>query len=147
MTKQLIVDGTPEAMVSSAVRSMLCDLGRLARPREACGALLGRCEYGSYWEIDSVFAVDNAATDATREFLIPAERVRELERHAASANLQLAGFFHSHPVGPAHPSATDNQRAWPGYLYGIVDATAGEVRFFTLEPAGCVLVEVSAPSR
>ena len=132
MTKQLIVDRAPAAMVSSAVRSMLRDLGRAARPREACGALLGRCEYGSYWEIETVIPVANAATDATREFLIPADRVRSLERQAASANLQLVGFFHSHPVGPALPSATDHQRAWPGYLYGIVDANAGEVRFFTL---------------
>ena len=145
MTKQLI-DRAPAAMASAEVRSMLCDLGRAARPREACGALLGRCEYGSYWEIGTVIPVANLATDATREFLIPAERVRDLERQAASANLQLVGFFHSHPGGPAQPSATDHQRAWPGYLYGIVDANAGEVRFFTLEPDRCVLVEVIAVS-
>ena len=147
MTEQMIVDPARTAMVSSTVRSLLCDLGHAARPHEACGALLGRCAYGSYWEIDSVLPVDNAATDATREFLIPAERVRALERHAASANLQLAGFFHSHPAGPATPSATDHQRAWPGYLYAIVDASAGMVRFFTLEPERCQLVEVSALSR
>ena len=147
MTKQLIVDRAPEAVVSSAIRSTLCELGRAARPEEACGALLGRCEYGSHWEIDAVVRVANAAIDASREFLIPGDRVLELERTAASANLQLVGFFHSHPVGPAIPSTTDQQRAWPGYLYGIVDADRGEVRFFTLELERFELVEVSVRSR
>ena len=60
MTMQLIVDHAPAAMVSSDVRSMLCDLGRAARPHEACGALIGRCEYGSFWEFDTVIPVANA---------------------------------------------------------------------------------------
>lgn len=55
------------------------------------------------------------------------------------ATLEVVGYYHSHPVGPAVPGATDRTDAWPGVSYLIVSASgtsAGEVRSWRLRAGG-----------
>ncbi|MEX2281737.1 MAG: M67 family metallopeptidase [Gemmatimonadota bacterium] len=142
MMKPTNVGSPPAVSAPASVLSALRRLAGAARPQEACGALLGRCEYGVWWEIATIITVPNAASSPEKRFLIPAEIVRSLERAALDSGLQLVGFFHSHPQGGACASATDNALAWPGYLYGIVDALSGDLRFWTLDPDRATLLEV-----
>jgi len=56
------------------------------------------------------------------------------DRDARSEDLEVVGFWHSHPDSPAVPSETDRQAAWPGYAYVIVSVRRGrprEVRLWT----------------
>ncbi|UIO99505.1 M67 family metallopeptidase [Halobaculum sp. CBA1158] len=66
-------------------------------------------------------AVANVAADADRRYeLDPAETVAVVD-DAESRGRDVVGFYHSHPRGPAEPSATDRDRAtWTGYVYAIV---------------------------
>jgi proteasome lid subunit RPN8/RPN11 len=67
-----------------------------------------------------------APSPASRYELDPAAALSAIEA-ATAAGLDHVGFYHSHPTGPAVPSATDRAEArWPGALYCIV-TPGGEV--------------------
>lgn len=85
-----------------------------AFPHEACG-LLARGRDGS----QHYLAMTN--TDNTRSgfAMDPVEFVRR-ERELREAGLELFGFFHSHPQGPAIPSPADVAAAWPGHVQLIL---------------------------
>lgn len=91
-----------------------------AWPEECCGALLadacGRV---------TARPVDNAAADRRQGFLVSARDYLRLEAEAAALGLTLAGFYHSHPDGPATPSASDAATAWPQLWTVIVPVVAG----------------------
>lgn len=80
---------------------LLADLA--ARPRiEACGLLLGTCEAGGWW-IDATVPLRNTADSATFFEFDPAELLDNDLRYGE----RIIGVYHSHPGGPARPSATD----------------------------------------
>lgn len=60
------------------------------------------------------------ARDDRGAFLIEAAELRSLERAARAQNLEILGFYHSHPRGDARPSTTDLELALPGWAYLIV---------------------------
>jgi proteasome lid subunit RPN8/RPN11 len=92
-----------------------------AYPEEACGGLLGR-EVGE-GELGILTALPLPNTQATERrcrYLIEAADVLSLERHAGALELDVVGFYHSHPDAPAVPSDIDREHAWPRYVYLIV---------------------------
>ncbi len=101
----------------SAVESQLTR----ALPEEACGLLAG--QDGS---VEQVYPVDNALRSPTAYRMDPAGQVKamlEIER----VGLQLIGIYHSHPTGPAIPSATDlKQASYPDSLYLICSPAPGQ---------------------
>lgn len=53
--------------------------------------------------------------------LDPSEQMRVTLRLEDEEGLDVVGFYHSHPVGPARLSATDAARAsWPGASYLLI---------------------------
>jgi proteasome lid subunit RPN8/RPN11 len=101
-----------------------------AAPAECCGALIGVARKRAI-EIRTMIPVMNAAHEPS-SFVIEAATVLRLERQAACAGLEVVGFYHSHPVTPAEPSARDLELAVPGYVYLIVDGARGDVRCWRL---------------
>lgn len=99
-------------------------------PAECCGALIGLARQHEF-EIRSIIPVSNAARDHS-SFLIDAPTVLRLERYAACADVQVIGFYHSHPNTRAEPSAQDTEQAVPGYVYLIVDVARGGLRCWRL---------------
>ncbi len=94
-------------------------------PEEVCGGLLGDARDGGVRVIDAV-PLDNVRGDERRRrYLIAAEDVLGLERRAASAGVQVVGFYHSHPDASAVPSEFDREHAWPWYTYLIVSVRSG----------------------
>ena len=114
MSKRVVIAEPERSAIRAAVHA--------AQSEEACGALLGRCDYEQNWNVSRVAVVSNEAGDRQREFLISSATVLRLEEVAAQSNTEVIGFFHSHPQG-ATPSPTDLARAWPGYVYLIADAS------------------------
>jgi len=109
-----------------------------AYPEECCGALLGR---GSVSE--EVVPLDNVSRDPQRAFEIDPEVLLALDRDAAARDLEILGYYHSHPNGSAEPSLTDLRSAWPETLYLIVGISidgssdpAVEVRGWRLPEGG-----------
>ncbi|RLM89254.1 M67 family peptidase [Halobellus sp. Atlit-38R] len=86
---------------------------------EVCGVLAG--EHGAdASRVTDVSRVENVADAPQIRYAMDPEaqlqRIDEIE----SRGLDVVGFYHTHPTGPARPSAVDADRAtWPGYSYVI----------------------------
>lgn len=87
-----------------------------AYPHEACGILLGE---GS--RIHSAVAARNVDPDPSCRFEIDPRALIDAHRAARGGAYDVVGYFHSHPHGPAEPSATDIAEAAPdGAIWLIV---------------------------
>lgn len=87
---------------------------------EVCGILGG--QYGAdRTVVEAVQPAENVAEATEIRYRIdPEEQLRLTEEIEADGG-NVAGFYHSHPAGPAQPSATDAARAtWPDLSYVIV---------------------------
>lgn len=94
-------------------------------PYECCGLLLGR--YGPNGKVVSeVYPISNAREESAKRnrFLITPEELLRGERYARAHDLEVVGFYHSHPESPAVPSQYDLEHAWPTYSYVIVSTSA-----------------------
>src|SRR2546423_4456005 len=79
-------------------------------PAECCGLLEGAVASDG-WQVRAVHETANLADDPRRRFLIDPQRQIELLRWLRGSAQTLIGCFHSHPNGPAEPSATDRAQA------------------------------------
>ena len=96
-------------------------------PYECCGLLLGRfAEDGK--TVHETYPISNAREESAKRnrFLITPEELMKGERYARSRDLEVVGFYHSHPDSPAAPSKYDLEHAWPMYSYIIVSTSPGE---------------------
>jgi proteasome lid subunit RPN8/RPN11 len=116
-------------------------------PHECCGALLGndregpdvgsRENPGGGWpnrirEVRELFPLVNRRDDSPRNrFSVTAEDVRAAEKAAHEQNLDVIGWYHSHPDHPARPSEYDRDHAWPWYSYIIVSVHQGAPKDMT----------------
>jgi proteasome lid subunit RPN8/RPN11 len=110
--------------------------GEISYPQECCGLLLGKLVNGSK-VISETYPVSNAREEAAKynRFLIPPSAVREAEQYARGKQLDVLGFYHSHPNAEARPSLFDLEHAWPFYSYIIVsvkDRQAGDLTCWTM---------------
>lgn len=114
----------PAIRLSAAVRRDVINHTRRAWPEECCGILIGRAG-GSAGApaVVSARAVDNivGGTASRRRFRIAPAAIAAAGRDARAEGLEVLGFYHSHPAGPARPSSADiaDASAWPGYLHLI----------------------------
>ena len=115
-----------EIGVSAALRREIGAHGSDAYPHECCGALLGRA--GPEKEVTRLRRIDNARSpeNAHNRFLVTDEDYRRAETAADRADLDLLGFYHSHPDHPARPSQYDLDHALPWFSYVIVAVAEGE---------------------
>lgn len=97
-------------------------------PHECCGALLGRDAGGSR-EVLDLLPLENRRHDSPRNrFQVTPDDVRLAENTARAKQLELLGWYHSHPDAPARPSEFDREHAWPWYSYIIVSVVSREPR-------------------
>jgi proteasome lid subunit RPN8/RPN11 len=91
-------------------------------PHEVCGFLLGeRDPTVRRFAVSALRQSDNLRADEARtRYLIDADSYRSVDREAMSRNLDIIGFYHSHPDAPARPSEFDRDQAWPSVAYLIV---------------------------
>lgn len=77
-----------------------------ARPHEACGILLGEGR-----RITAAREAANVHPVPATHFEIDPQALIDVHRAARSGGAQVVGYYHSHPAGPATPSATDRASA------------------------------------
>ena len=95
-------------------------------PYECCGLLLGR--FGADGKlVTETYPISNAREESAKRnrFLITPDELMKGERYARSRDLEVVGFYHSHPDSPAVPSKYDLEHAWPTYSYIIVSTQEG----------------------
>ena len=101
--------------------------GEQTYPEECCGVMLGK-EIGNERIVQETIEIDNSQDEnRRRRFLISPEQYRKAERQAAERNMELLGFYHSHPDHPAAPSAFDTEHALPWFSYVIISVTKGKL--------------------
>jgi proteasome lid subunit RPN8/RPN11 len=89
-----------------------------AHPDEACGMLLG---HGN--RVTETHSARNIHPTPQTHFEIDPQALIDAHRAARQGGPEVTGYYHSHPTGPAEPSATDRQMATGD---GRVWAIAGE---------------------
>lgn len=118
-----------------ALAEKIREHGEATYPHECCGALLGHDAEIAKAEstgqetprrVVSLLPLSNRNGDSPRNrFSLTAEDVRATEAAAREQNLEVIGWYHSHPDHPAKPSEFDRQHAWPWYSYIIVSVQRG----------------------
>ncbi|MFB6266605.1 MAG: desampylase [Halodesulfurarchaeum sp.] len=111
--------------VDTAVHNALLDHAREAAPEEACGILAGDADTQAV--VTETFRTENVAPTPERTYEIDPEDQFAVLQEIEERGLDLVGFYHSHPHGPAGPSATDRAQAtWPDHHYLIVSLGSPE---------------------
>jgi proteasome lid subunit RPN8/RPN11 len=109
-------------------RTEIAAHGERDYPYECCGLLLGRFENEGKKVCAELLPISNAREETAKRnrFLIRPEELLRGEQHAAAKELEVIGFYHSHPDHPAVPSAYDLEHAWPVYSYIVVAIKSGQ---------------------
>ena len=101
-----------------------------AAPEECCGVLLGRPG-----TIEEARPARNVADARLRRFEIDPQALVDAHRAARAGGPQVLGYYHSHPGGPAEPSAVDSaMAAGDGRIWAIVGET--DTTFWRDDEAG-----------
>ncbi len=114
-----------------------------AAPLEACGLLAGKHD-----TVQRVIPITNQTQSRTRYRMDPREQLAAFEA-IESDGLDLIGIFHSHPAGPATPSATDIEEAAYPVVQIIWSKTGGrwQARGFWIEDHSVneVVLQIEVP--
>ncbi|MFC4247168.1 desampylase [Natribaculum luteum] len=107
-------------VLPESIREAIVEDAREGTPREICGVLGGA--FGEQRSrVDSRYPATNAAETPRTRYLIDPEEQLEIFERLEDRGEEIVGFYHSHPNGPAGPSATDAEAAaWPDRSYLIV---------------------------
>jgi len=108
----------------SAIERMLSETAR-AYPKECCGILLGSADF-----LAAALPARNVHPAPDTHFEIDPRALIDAHRAARAGGPQVVGYYHSHPDGPAAPSATDlKMAAQDGRVWAIIGASdIGETR-------------------
>ena len=113
-----------ELVISEDALAAMRAAAAAAHPCEACGLLLG--EGGRITEARGTANIH--PTPATH-FEIDPQALIDAHRAARAGGPQVLGYFHSHPSGPAEPSATDRGSAsGDGRVWAII--AGADIRFW-----------------
>jgi proteasome lid subunit RPN8/RPN11 len=101
---------------------------RESYPEECAGALVGM-DTGETKIVVDVWPAENTHEgERERRFLIEPLQIKKFEEQAQERDMDLLGFYHSHPDHPAEPSEYDREHAWPYYSYVIASVGKDEVK-------------------
>jgi proteasome lid subunit RPN8/RPN11 len=103
------------------------DHAKEAYPEECAGALVGMNIEGIKIVVDAWRAENTHEQERSRRFLIEPLKIKEFEERAAERDMDVLGFYHSHPDHSAEPSEYDREHAWPGWSYVIASVSAENV--------------------
>jgi proteasome lid subunit RPN8/RPN11 len=114
-------------------------------PEECCGILLGKIDGDTKtiveviptlndWDrselVDEPEITDRVGRTKTIRYTIPPQAIFQAQTRGHDLQLNIIGFFHSHPDYPAIPSNCDRDLAWCVYSYPIVSVIQGKVGDF-----------------
>ena len=110
--------------------------GEQTYDEECCGALFGNYNDEVKIILDLLEFENEKQENRQNRFLISPAQYKLAEKLAKERNLELLGFYHSHPDHPAIPSQFDTDHALPWFLYIIVSvnkAKAGNLTAWILK--------------
>jgi proteasome lid subunit RPN8/RPN11 len=124
--------------IPQAIIAELTAQAQAEQPRECCGLLGGR---GA--QVKTRYPLRNQAAEPERQYAAAPEDLFEAMRLMRASREELLAIYHSHPRGPACPSATDLELAfYPQAVYLIIAREQQwEMRAFRLH--GGAFVEIA----
>lgn len=93
-------------------------------PYEICGLLIGKPSENLVSEVRRVRNIEKQNPEV--RYLIDVEEDMRIRKELYKTDLDVLGYYHSHPNHPARPSVFDTERSWESYLYVIVSVQDGE---------------------
>lgn len=101
----------------------IADAAETAYPGECCGLLVGRTHPNGTIEVLRAHPSANLGKQPNRFEIDPRLWV-DLARALGKGPLKVVGLYHSHPDGPAQPSAVDLEAAWGEELVWLIVSVA-----------------------
>jgi proteasome lid subunit RPN8/RPN11 len=100
--------------------------GEEAYPNESCGILLGKFSGDAHIVLAVVRCVNARKGPQHNRYSIDPVELLRVQRDARDRELDIVGFYHSHPDHPPQWSSTDLDGAhWIGFSYVITQVDSG----------------------
>lgn len=115
-------------LISATIYQQLLEQAKVARPLEIVGMLVGTGQV-----VTQFLPLENIAIFPEKEFMADPEGLLHALKHLRTQELELLGFYHSHPDGPAKPSRTDFLEAKWDLPMLILDPQNQVIRAWQLE--------------
>ena len=109
--------------VSERTIEQIRQQGESAYPAECCGVLAGHP--GETKHVLQLIPMQNRRTDDPHRYLIAPDDLLRTMTELRRSDLEVLGYYHSHPDHAPSPSAFDTEHAWPWYSYVIVQVNQG----------------------
>ena len=93
-------------------------------PYEICGLLIGRPNENVVTQVRRVRNLEEKNPEV--RYLIDDKEDMQIRKELYNTDLDVLGYYHSHPNHPARPSVFDTERSWESYLYVIVSVQDGK---------------------
>ena len=115
-----------EPKFSKIVSSQMESAAKKAYPCECCGILVGKKSEKGEIEVTEIREASNQiqGEEEATHFRIDPLNLYYIERELESSNLEIVGFYHSHPDCKAILSDEDRKYMVPGLVYTIMSITA-----------------------
>jgi proteasome lid subunit RPN8/RPN11 len=109
---------------------------RRGYPFEVCGVLLGPA---GDRRVSRAEATENRETETPRvRYQIAPQDLIRIQRAARTEQLEIVGYYHSHPDHPPRPSETDRRIAADGLSDGVIHMVVGVERGERATPSAWV---------
>lgn len=100
--------------------------GKEGYPHEVCGIILGIAGSEKNETLQLRRATNLNSDRAHDRYELDPKDLLRAEKDARDADMEIIGFYHSHPDHPDIPSEFDRERAWPSYSYIIISVMGGK---------------------
>jgi proteasome lid subunit RPN8/RPN11 len=124
-------------IINTTLLQIIYDYAESIYPEECCGILLGEISGLTKTVIEVIPTInaweqlelspDRIERTKTSRYTIPPQAIFRAQKRGRDLELEIVGFFHSHPDNPATPSICDRDLAWEIYSYPIVSVIQGQV--------------------
>ena len=122
-------------IISNEQQKIIYNHAESAYPEECCGILLGKIAGISKTVLEvipTINAWNKAESDEldrskNNRYSIDPRDIFMAQKRARELDLDIIGFFHSHPDYAAIPSTCDRSQAWEVYSYPIISVINGRV--------------------
>jgi proteasome lid subunit RPN8/RPN11 len=144
----MLVSEKRHLLIPTSVLGLLTREAIEAYPEECCGVLVGRIPAPAEprAEVREAVAARNSATDRRQEsYVIDPRLLLRVQKEARERELEILGYYHSHPDHSATPSRFDLETAWPDVHYLILaveEERVTGVRSWLLREGGEAFEEV-----
>jgi proteasome lid subunit RPN8/RPN11 len=98
-------------------------------PKECCGILLGTRQKEQRI-VREIYRAYNASAEPQTHFVLTSDTILYAEILATKENLEIIGFYHSHPDCEACLSQEDQKYVMPEMSYPVISVSHGRMQKF-----------------